>query len=207
MAVWDISTAELIERKEWDALAHKLCRLAYVQLKADAGRIFDLITEFDAAAAAIPSTHPASSILPVLAGSLRRNATFISRHPAATFQSFWNSCWWHDCPGRKAFAEAFTGAPVLFMEGTDEVGPLARLMESWRSEWVQGGARSDWAHSLLPPTTSFIETVAAGDSNRYGYRSADSVAPVEGTRRGVVSKQPQTHAGASLESSDGRTDP
>jgi WD40 repeat protein len=155
VAVWDISTSELIDGKEWDALANKLLRLSYVQRKADAAQIFDLITEVDAAAAAIPFTHSASSILRVLAASLRRNATFISRHPAATLQAFWNSCWWHDCPDRKAFVEAFMGAPAPFMEGSDEPGPVARLMESWRSDWSKSDGRSHWARSLVPPTTLF----------------------------------------------------
>ena len=117
----DISTAELIARAEWDRLAARLCSLEYVQHKADTGRIFDLITEYDAAAAATPSSHSAAQILPVLAGSLRRNATFISRHPAGAFQCFWNSCWWHDCADHGAFAEAFVGQPAVMIE----VPPMA----------------------------------------------------------------------------------
>ncbi len=154
MADLDVSTAELIERADWDGLAHNLCSLAYVQKRADDGRIFDLITEFHAATKAIPSGHPASSILPVLARSLRRNATFISRHPAATFQCFWNSCWWHDCSDRCDFKDAFTGDPTICVEATDERRPVSQLMESWRSQQTSEGQGSAWVRSLLPPTMS-----------------------------------------------------
>jgi WD40 repeat protein len=154
MADLDVFSAELIAGRDWDGLAGKLCSLAYVQRKADSRQMFDLIAEFDAAAAAIPSSHPASRIFPVLATSLRRNATFISRHPAATFQCFWNSCWWHDCRDRGDFAEVFTGDPAICMAAPDEGGPVSQLMKSWRSQKATGGKGSAWVRSLLPPTTS-----------------------------------------------------
>src|SRR4051794_24145695 len=46
----DLSTAELIARRDWDGLAHRLLSFAYVQRKADSGHIYELIAEFDAAA-------------------------------------------------------------------------------------------------------------------------------------------------------------
>lgn len=147
------STAETIANGNWDGLAHRLCSLAYVRRKAEAGRIFDVVAEFDAAVAAIPSNHPISSILPVLATSLRRNAAFISRHPETTFQCFWNLCWWHDCADRGDFAEAFSDSPKTCMERGDRAGSISQLMERWRSERAQDAKGSAWVRSLLPPAT------------------------------------------------------
>ena len=103
----DVSIPALIAAAEWDRVAQRLCSLEYVQSKAAAGTIFDLVTEYDTAASAIPPSHPASKVLPVLATALRRNATYIAQRPAATFQFFWNSCWWHDSAAADAFSEAF----------------------------------------------------------------------------------------------------
>jgi WD40 repeat protein len=154
MANSDVSTSELIARREWDGLADRLLSFAYVQRTADSGQIFELIAEFDAAASAIPPTHPAFSILPVVAAALRRNADFIARHPAATFQAFWNLCWWHDCPDRNDFAGATADEPESGPNRTPEAGRVSRLMESWAADRVKGGTGSPWLRSLLPPATS-----------------------------------------------------
>jgi WD40 repeat protein len=145
----DVPTAELIAAGEWDRIAQRLCTLEYVHSKADAGGIFDLIAEYQAAAAAIPSSHPASEILPVIAASLCRNGTFISKHPSAVFQCLWNTCWWHDCADLRDFSGAFQRSPPQHVESSAQGGPVSRLLESWRAE-----NKSAWLRSLLPPATS-----------------------------------------------------
>jgi len=147
----NVVTSELIAAANWDALAQRLCSLAYVQEKAEAGRVFDLIAEYDAVVAVLPSGHPASAVLPVLAESLRRNATFISRHPVTAFQCFWNSCVWLDCAQLGDFNAAFVGTPPVSIEQAKTDGPVSLLMESWRSERASNSNESPWLRSLIPP--------------------------------------------------------
>lgn len=135
---------ELIAKKSWDRLADRLFDLDYVQQRADSGQIFDLLLEMDAAAVAVPSRHQAAKVLNVLARSLRRNANFIARQPAALFQCFWNSCWWYDCSILESFSETFTGSTAMCLEGTVVAGRVSQLMESWRVQRNAARAGTVW---------------------------------------------------------------
>jgi WD40 repeat protein len=131
---------------DWAAVAGKLCDLAYLQARTDEGQAYDLLLEMETAAAKIPANHSAAEALEALVRSLRRNVTAIAQRPALLFQCFWNDCWWRDCAGLDAYAETFTGSPMLPGEG-----PVSRLMEAWRAQ----RAAAPWVRSVFPPAETF----------------------------------------------------
>src|SRR5262245_26700820 len=60
--------------------------------------ISELLEDFSDALGAIPSGHPRRRTLRLLDEAVRRDGTFLDRHPTALFQCLWNSAWWFDCP-------------------------------------------------------------------------------------------------------------
>jgi uncharacterized protein (TIGR02996 family) len=142
----------LIDWRRWDGVEVLLTDLAFLEARAKAGRVFDLVTDLAEAVRHLPPGRPSGYILRLLEEALRRDAHFIARHPAALFQCLWNSCWWYDSPAAAAhYDPPESGWPP---EGPPwhRPGPrVATLLESWRREKDRKAPGSPWLRSLRPP--------------------------------------------------------
>jgi WD40 repeat protein len=120
-----------------DEVARLLTDPVYLESKAEAGLIFDLIREFGRCRERLPaSTHPTDQRIALLEQALRDEANFLARHPTALFQCLWNRCWWYDAhdPGR----------------GSQD-GRMSTLLEAWREEKERRSPGFVWLRSLRPP--------------------------------------------------------
>ena len=88
MSSSDSPSSELIAARDWDQLCKRLCSRKYVLTKIETGRIYDLIREYNAAAASIPPDHSLFGVVAVLGSALRLSATFIARHPDGRISMF-----------------------------------------------------------------------------------------------------------------------
>jgi WD40 repeat protein len=132
--------APLSERKPaWQILEELLCDLSFLEAKAEAGLLFELIGDFAAVAAHRPADAPA--LLQLLEEALRTDVQFLARHPDAVFQCLWNRAWWYDCPDSARYYEC--ELPVA--------SPLAALLESWRTHKEQTSPGFRWLRLLRPP--------------------------------------------------------
>lgn len=104
--------------------------------------IFDLITDFARANAAIPAGHRAAQTMKLLGKALLQDVHFIAQHPTALFQSLWNSGWWHE-------ERAAVGAG----DATSGDLRLRPLLENWCATRDQDGCVTPWLRSLRPPET------------------------------------------------------
>lgn len=140
-----ITAAEL--SGEWDAVERLFTDLFFLEAKAEAGLVFDLVIDFGRVVAEIPAGCPLQRILRLLAEALRRDVHFVARHPTTLFQSVWNLCWWFDGPGVESNGEPHRSSQVR------TVPTLSALMDAWRSTkeaWVPG---FHWLRTLRPPGT------------------------------------------------------
>jgi WD40 repeat protein len=136
--------AQLLGAGRPEALAATLLTPGFLEAKAEAGLVFDLVADFARAAEQLPPMHPRRPALRLLEEALQRDVHFLARHPEALFQCLWNSCWWHDCAAAAAHRAALgphpAGAPVL-----------APLLEAWRATKEQAAPGFCWARALRPP--------------------------------------------------------
>jgi WD40 repeat protein len=150
--------AHLAASQCWDDLATTLTDLFFLEAKADAGRVFDLVGDFALATQNLPQNHPRQRIIELLEEALRMDVHFISRHPMCLFQCFWNRCWWYDCPTAAKHYE-------LPLETSAENVPpwvapvgLASLMELWQAAKERQSRGFVWVRSLRP----LLSRVGAG---------------------------------------------
>jgi hypothetical protein len=129
-------------------LADLLHELRWLEVKAEAGLVFDLIGDFTAAAGLAEGA--VGRRLELLEEALRRWSNFLSRHPQSLFQSLWNLCWWYDAPVN---AGSFTPGA----EEMQDAPNLWRLLERWRAEKQAREPGYVWLRSLRPPTARLGE--------------------------------------------------
>jgi WD40 repeat protein len=146
----------LIEESRWDELADLWLDpdrgLFFHEAKAEAGMVFDLVRDFGEAVRRLPSSHSSWRFVRLLEQVLRYDAHFLSRHPTAIFQCFWNRGWWYDCP--KAALHYLPPPGGWSPEGPpwERSGPrLCTLLEVW----LQAKQRHDpgffWVRSMRSP--------------------------------------------------------
>jgi WD40 repeat protein len=99
--------------------------LPFLEAKAEAGLVFDLIEDLTAAAEAMDGKDSRRDLLALLAEGVRRHGSFLSRHPEALFQSLWNEGWWND--------------------------GLRPLLETWWSRKEAASPGFSWLRALRPP--------------------------------------------------------
>jgi WD40 repeat protein len=121
----------------------------WLEAKANAGVVADLPADFAAAEAAVAADSNSGRFFRLVNDAIRRDLTFLARHPTTLFQCLWNSCWWYDCPEAAAHYDPPVG-------GWGTAGPpwrrprLAPWMERWRKAKEEAGAFV-WVRSLRPP--------------------------------------------------------
>ena len=142
----------LIAGERWKEATALLTDLPYLEARAEAGLVFDLVGDFGAVLAALPGDHPRRRLLRLLEEALRRDVHFIARHPSTLFQCLWNSCWWYDCPeAAEHYDPPEGGWPA---EGPPWERPglrLSALLETWRAAKTRATPGFVWLRSLRPP--------------------------------------------------------
>jgi hypothetical protein len=92
----------LIDEGRWDDLETLLLDpeqgLFFLEAKAEAGMVFDLVEDFGEAVERIPNNLPSHRIVRLLGQALRSDLHFLARHPTTLLQCLWNRCWWYDSP-------------------------------------------------------------------------------------------------------------
>jgi WD40 repeat protein len=199
-----------------------LTDLFFLEAKVEAGLVFELVSDFSNAVAALPHTRTRHRILRLLEEGLRHDLHFIDRHPTTLFQCMWNSCWWYDCPdaaqhfdvpGEQQSPEtqpSFYAAPKLHV-----------LLDSWRELREQAVPSAIWLRSLRPSAdrlgaglkgllrghTSYVECVTfSPDGSRLASASGDGTIRVWEVASGseILCLRGHTWAMAVAYSPDGR---
>jgi WD40 repeat protein len=131
--------------------AELLLDLPFLEAKASAGLVFELVADLSAAAARLPRADHRRRWLELIAEAIRADIHFLARHPEALFQCLWNACWWYDCD---------EAAKHYLVPGGSEGPPpwerpretkLATLLEGWRAAKEQAAPGFVWLRSLRPP--------------------------------------------------------
>jgi WD40 repeat protein len=117
--------------RAWDPLTRLLADPAFLDAKAEAGLLAELVSDFAETLEEMPGDHPDRPLLRLLDESLRADLHFLARHPGSLFQCLWNRGRW---PNPSTAADR-----------------LSTLLEAWRAA-REGAARGfGWARSLQPP--------------------------------------------------------
>lgn len=140
-----------------ERLEELLLHLPFLEAKAGAGMIFDLVADFERAVDALPPERPHRGLLYLLGKVLRRNVHFIHRHrqdyPQALLQCVWNHGWWYDCPeaDRHYVGPAGQSSRIDTSQRSSRQ-TLHALAERWRAERRQRSDAFLWLRSLRPPS-------------------------------------------------------
>ena len=134
----------------WDHAVDLLTEGRFLEAKAEAGMVFDLIEDFAELLAVLPGDAPRRPVVALLEEVIRRDAQFIARHPTTLFQCLWNTGWWYDCPEAAShYLPSTLGQPQPW----DQQGPkLHALLERWRAAKESDTPGFLWARSLRPPS-------------------------------------------------------
>ncbi len=130
-----------------------LLDLRWLEAKAEAGYVFDLVSDFTRAVERLPGNHPARRHLRLISQALGADIQFLARHPTTLFQCLWNRCWWYDCPAAAAHHDAPPGGwPAAGPPWSrPEADRLATILESWRAAKQRRTPAFPWLRSLRPP--------------------------------------------------------
>jgi len=146
--------AHLAEAGRVSELAELLCDPPFLESKAEAGMVFDLVGDFEAAVPRIPAEQPSQRLVRLLEQALGLDIYFIARHPTVLFQFLWNRCWWYDSPEAARHYDPPPGGWPPEGPPWRRPGPkLCTLMERWREAREQRKPNSAWLRSLRPPET------------------------------------------------------
>ena len=150
--------------REWQTVGRLLCNWRFLEAKAEAGLIFDLLD--DLAAAAKRCTSPLGvekPLLKLIELGIRTDLRFLIRRPAALFQTLWNRfrAFEQSETERRRVLEEYRRAAShreLLVESADLLDPshseLTRFLETWRKEKEAAQPGFRWIRSLLPPVES-----------------------------------------------------
>jgi WD40 repeat protein len=159
-----------------------LTDLAFLEAKAEAGMVYDLVADFGSALAALPDGHGRRPILRLLEEALRTDVHFIDRHPTALFQCLWNLGWWYDCPAAAKHYYAPAGGWPPEGPPWQRPGPkLSTLLEAWRADKAKAAPGFRWVRSLRPPDVHLGTALVAVFRGHQGGVSSVAYSP-DGSR-------------------------
>jgi WD40 repeat protein len=116
----------------------------FIDSKVKTGKAYELMEDFQQAISLNGiEDHP---LLILITKALRNDINFIARHPDTLFQCLFNSCWWHDHPGKIDFLKE----PID--EFTNSNNKLYALMEEWEKTKATIEPGFYWLKSLQPPS-------------------------------------------------------
>lgn len=146
----------LIETESWDNVEAVLASLSYLERRNEAGQLFELVRDFDAAVAILPANRPKRRILRMLGEAIRRDIHFIAQrsedYPQGLFQCLWNTGWWYDCPEAAQHYDPPEGGWSDNGPPWAQAGPkLYELLEQWRKQREEAMPGFPWLRSLQPP--------------------------------------------------------
>ncbi|MDQ3919622.1 MAG: DUF4062 domain-containing protein, partial [Acidobacteriota bacterium] len=169
----------------WSRAEGLLTDISFLEAKAEAGAVFDLVNDFSECLRVLPSDHPRRHLLRVLKTGLGAEVHFIASHPTTLFQCLWNNCWWYDCAAGRSGGESLQARPSdAAVSGRG--GEVSRLLEYWR-ERKKGARTHTWLRSLRPPQYRLsaglrfvlrghqgeVKAVVSSDSRRIASTSSD----------------------------------
>jgi hypothetical protein len=142
----------MLAARQFDDLGALLTDPVFLEAKAEAGLIYDLVSDFGEAARNLPSGHPSSGILRLLERALLADAYFLARHPTALFQCLWNRGWWYDHPEAAQHYEPSEDRSPHEDPPWNQPGPkFSEMMERWKRRKEQQSPGFVWIRSLRPP--------------------------------------------------------
>lgn len=143
--------ANALACRRWSNVEEALTALPYLETKARAGLIEELIEEFDRACDLLPPERSAWHLVHLLRQGLRRHAQFLSRHPASVFQCLWNACWWAD----DLTADRRRQAPPRRRRRS-----MRRLLERWRGHKRRRAPEHCWMRLMCAPSTGLSDSAS-----------------------------------------------
>ncbi|NUQ61828.1 MAG: NACHT domain-containing protein, partial [Pirellulales bacterium] len=126
------------EAGEWNVAADLLSDWQFLEAKAEAQLVFELVEDFASAVSVMPKDHPRRRILTLIEGAIRNDVHFIDRLPTALFQCIWNLSSWDD------------GEQMLL-----------DCLRDWASGKEQATPAFGWLRSLRPPAVSVHDSPSA----------------------------------------------
>jgi WD40 repeat protein len=121
--------------------------LAFLEAKAEAGLVFDLVEDLTTTEQALPASNPWQRPSALLRDAIRADLHFLVARPTCLFACLWNRAWWYDCPEAAAHYEERKGTARV--EAPSDIR-LSALLESWRCE-KQTQVGACWVRSLRAP--------------------------------------------------------
>jgi WD40 repeat protein len=139
--------------KRWDELAAILTDFTYLEARNEAGQMFEVGLEMQAAWQSMPDEHTWQRNLRLLHQALRRYINWIHRHhedyPQALFQCMWNEAWWYDCAeAAKHYDPPQGGWGPDGPPWTRPEPKLSTLLEKWRN----ARPKDPWMRNVRPPS-------------------------------------------------------
>jgi WD40 repeat protein len=144
--------SHLLAATQHEAVTTLLTDWRYLEVKAQAGLVFELVGDFNAALTALPEAHPRRRLVELLGEAMRTEANLLARHPTCLFQCLWNLGWWYDCPAAPDHyepEEAARGGQVAPWQWPGQ--KLSTLLELWREGRERETPGFLWLRSLRPP--------------------------------------------------------
>jgi len=125
---------------KWGPVNRLFADLEFLETKAEAGKVFDLVADVGAVVRSLPLDSENRRRFELLHEAVRDDAHFIARHPETMFQCLWNSCWWYDAEESETYYKS--SPPDI------DGGKLLPHLQVWR----RGRERAHtWIRSLAPP--------------------------------------------------------
>jgi WD40 repeat protein len=133
-------------------LAAILTDFTYLEARNEAGQMFEVGLEMQAAWQSMPAEHMWQRNLRLLHQALRRHINWIHRHhedyPQALFQCMWNEAWWYDCAeAAKHYDPPQGGWGPDGPPWTRPEPKLSTLLEKWRN----ARPKDPWMQNVQPP--------------------------------------------------------
>jgi WD40 repeat protein len=143
----DLSEEERL--RAWDPPARLLGEPSFLEAKAEAGLVGELVADFADVLELMPERHPRRPLLRLLDEALRADLHFLARHPEGLFSCLWDRGWWYDGPEAARHYEATGPGPAPWERPAAE--RLAPLLEAWRADREAAAPGRRWARRLHPP--------------------------------------------------------
>lgn len=137
--------------REWNEVEELFTHLPFLEAKAEAGLVYELVDDFSRAADILPEDRSRRLVLLLLEECIRREIGFLAEHPTALFQSIWNNGWWYDAPAAASHYSISENSEDCQSRWERPGQKLYQIIENWRQ--ARDPSRP-WLRSLRPPPVS-----------------------------------------------------